>query len=245
MASVGDIELFYELSGNGLPLVLIPGLGTDSRLFRPIIAGLGEYRTLSFDPRGAGPSSKPDVPYSIAMLADDTAALMQAVDTPSAYILGVSMGGRIALELALAHPAMVTGLILVSTGARTLPYRRPSWRWFVMDVAPRLPGVARLGGQICARTARRLLAGTWAGSASGGSRVRASQRPCQGRLARPRNAPNSKGRPVPVGRAGSGSVGPVRGRDAVGVTGGPLDQLDSVAVGVDDPRRQKAGRAIR
>jgi len=147
IASVGDIELFYELCGDGRPLVLIPGLGTDSRLFWPIMAGLGDYRTLRFDPRGAGRSSKPDAPYSIAMLADDTAALMQAVDVPSACVLGVSMGGRIALELVLAHPAMVTRLVLVSTGARTLPYRRPSWRWFVMDVAPRLPGVARLDPQ--------------------------------------------------------------------------------------------------
>jgi 3-oxoadipate enol-lactonase len=144
---VRDIDLYYELAGDGPPLVLVPGLGVDSRLFHPIIGKLTRYRTLTFDPRGAGRSAKPDIPYTIAMLAEDTAALMCAVGMPRAHVLGLSMGGRIALELALEHRYLVSGLVLVSTSARTLPYRAPSWRWLLMDVLPRLPLLDRLDPQ--------------------------------------------------------------------------------------------------
>lgn len=144
---VRDVDLYYELAGDGPPLVLIPGLGTDSRVFHPIIGQLDHYRTLTFDPRGAGRSAKPDIAYTIAMLAEDTAALMFALEMPRARVLGLSMGGRIAMELALEHHEMVSGLILVSTSARTLPYRAPSWRWLVMDLLPRLPLIDRLDRQ--------------------------------------------------------------------------------------------------
>jgi 3-oxoadipate enol-lactonase len=147
-ASVGDIDLYYELRGDGSPLVLIPGLGGDTRMFKPVVDALGpSFRTLTLDPRGAGRSSKPDIPYSITMLADDTAALMTGVGMPTAHILGLSMGGRIALDLALGHPEHVRGVILVSTSARSAPYRRPSWPWLVMDVLARLPVPRRIDPQ--------------------------------------------------------------------------------------------------
>jgi pimeloyl-ACP methyl ester carboxylesterase len=137
-AHVNDVDLYYEIQGDGSPVVLIPGLGTDVRLFKRIIELVArDHRVLAFDPRGAGRSGKPDIPYSIEMMADDTAALMLDVGIDTADILGFSMGGRIALALALEHRERVSGLVLVSTSARTPQRSRSRALW--MDLMARLP----------------------------------------------------------------------------------------------------------
>jgi len=111
-----DITLYYEVRGDGEWLVLIAGLGTDASIFRQCIPYLAEkYKVLVFDNRGAGQTDKPDAPYSIPMMAEDTVPLMNSLGIESAYVLGVSLGGRIAIELALAHPEKVKKLMLVST----------------------------------------------------------------------------------------------------------------------------------
>lgn len=118
MVQVNGLAMYYELAGAGEPVVLIGGLSSDVSLTAGLAAPLSAtYRVLRFDNRGAGRSGKPDVPYTIPMMANDTAALMTAVGIPRAHVLGISMGGRIALELALSHPERVGKLILVSTSA--------------------------------------------------------------------------------------------------------------------------------
>src|SRR5207237_8396726 len=83
-----DVDLYYEVRGDGPPLLLIPGLGSDVRVFRAVIDRLARRcRVVAFDPRGAGPSGKPDIPYSIEMMADDAASLLQAVELPSTLVL--------------------------------------------------------------------------------------------------------------------------------------------------------------
>jgi 3-oxoadipate enol-lactonase len=116
---VNDIDMYYEVEGAGEPLVLIAGLGTSISPYRRIIRLLSqENRILAFDNRGVGRTDKPDIPYTIEMMADDTAGLLKALDITSANVIGVSMGGRIALALALQHPELVRSLVLVSTSAR-------------------------------------------------------------------------------------------------------------------------------
>jgi 3-oxoadipate enol-lactonase len=134
---VNGIDLYYETLGEGEPLVLIPGLATDVSEYRRIIAALAErYQVIALDNRGAGRSAKPDVPYSIEMMADDTAAVLDALGIDQAHVLGTSMGGRIALALALQHPEHVKSLILVSTGAKVPP---PTLRRrLLLDLLPRL-----------------------------------------------------------------------------------------------------------
>lgn len=134
---VNDITMYYELQGAGEPLVLIAGLRLDLSDYHGIDSWLAQkYQVLAFDNRGAGRTDKPDIPYSIEMMADDTAKLMQALGVKQAHIIGISMGGRIALELALQHPDLVKKLVLVSTSAR-VPKR--GWRFRLMETLTLLP----------------------------------------------------------------------------------------------------------
>jgi 3-oxoadipate enol-lactonase len=115
-AKVSGIEIAYRLSGAGTPLVLIHGAQGDQSMFDTLAPRLSErYRVLTFDQRGSGLSEKPDADYSIALLADETAALMDAVGFSAAHIIGVSMGGMIAQEFALRHPARTRSLVLGCT----------------------------------------------------------------------------------------------------------------------------------
>lgn len=113
---VNDIDVYYEIHGEGEPVVLIAGLNSDHTLFRGVLPQLAaSYQVIVFDNRGVGKSGKPDIPYSIDMMADDTAGLLDALGITRAHILGVSMGGRIAASLALRYPSLVKSLVLVST----------------------------------------------------------------------------------------------------------------------------------
>jgi len=113
---VNGVRLEYDLQGIGDPLVLIHGAQGDRSMFAGIAPKFAaQYRVLTFDQRGSGLSEKPDMEYSMAMLADDTAALMDQVGFSSAHIIGVSMGGMIAQELVLRHPQKVRRLVLGCT----------------------------------------------------------------------------------------------------------------------------------
>jgi 3-oxoadipate enol-lactonase len=117
--SVDGLRMYYELTGAGPPLVLIGGLGLDLSECGQLIDALApHYRVLAFDNRGAGRTDKPDEPYAVGQMAEDTAGLMQALGVESAHVVGMSLGGRIALDLALEQPQRVRSLILVSTSAR-------------------------------------------------------------------------------------------------------------------------------
>ena len=116
VVKVNDIDMYYEIHGEGEPLLLIAGLNSDHKLYRGVLSRLAtNYQVIAFDNRGVGQTSKPDIPYSIEMMADDTAGLLDALHITGAHILGTSMGGRIAAALALRHPLHVKSLILVST----------------------------------------------------------------------------------------------------------------------------------
>ncbi|UCE09968.1 MAG: alpha/beta hydrolase [Candidatus Thorarchaeota archaeon] len=115
---VGEIDIYYETHGppEAPPLVLIGGWASYSwTWFRQIPAFRNRYRCVVFDNRGAGRSSKPDYPYSIEMFAEDVVGLMDALDIDRAHILGISMGGLIAQQIAISYPKRVRSLILVST----------------------------------------------------------------------------------------------------------------------------------
>ncbi|MFX4261514.1 alpha/beta fold hydrolase [Pelotomaculum propionicicum] len=118
-ANVNGIKINYEMQGSGPRLLFIHGIGAD--LKNPISifkTPLPDYFTiLAFDPRGLGETDCPDEAYSMADLADDAAGLAAAVGWDRYHVLGTSMGGMVAQELALRHPAVVDRLVLGVTNA--------------------------------------------------------------------------------------------------------------------------------
>jgi 3-oxoadipate enol-lactonase len=127
-ARINDIDVYYETHGEGRPLMLIAGLGSGVSLFARSIPIFSKYReVIAFDNRGAGRTDKPDLAYTIEMMADDAAGLLTTLDIKQADVLGVSMGGRIAMDLAIRYPRMVRSLILVSTTARVTNQTRSSF----------------------------------------------------------------------------------------------------------------------
>jgi len=115
---VSGLNMYYESHGEGEPLLLIAGLGGDVGDWRFQIPELSrKYRVVVFDNRGAGRTDSPDLPYSIRMMSDDTVGLLDALGIDSAHVVGVSMGGYVAQELAIRYPGRVRSLILASTAA--------------------------------------------------------------------------------------------------------------------------------
>lgn len=112
--SLPGTELNYERGGEGEPLLLIQGMSANLLAWgRPFVSLLEEsFDVISFDNRGMGLSSPVTEAFSIAEMAGDTAALMEALEIESAHVLGISMGGMIAQELALAHPERLRSMTL-------------------------------------------------------------------------------------------------------------------------------------
>jgi len=119
LARLNGIHISYQVDGEGEPLVMIMGF-TASRIgWMPQRRFFKKhYRVITFDNRGAGKSDKPPGPYSTSMMADDTVKLMDVLRIEKAHIMGISMGGMIAQELAINYPARVIKLVLASTYAR-------------------------------------------------------------------------------------------------------------------------------
>ncbi|MHB8598497.1 MAG: alpha/beta fold hydrolase [Ktedonobacteraceae bacterium] len=134
---VNDIHVYYEIHGEGEPLVLIAGLSTDITAYVRIIGELSQtYRVIAFDNRGAGRTDKPDIPYSIEMMANDTAGLLNTLGIEQAHMLGISLGGRIAVDLTLRYPELVRSLILVSTFVSWFPLNQSGLRHKLMFNMP-------------------------------------------------------------------------------------------------------------
>ena len=124
-ATSAGAKIYWEEHGAGDPLLLIMGLGATLEWWQRLIPVFSaSYRTIVYDNRGVGRSDVPLGPYAIPQMAEDAVAVMDAAGIASAHVFGASMGGMIAQELALNHPARVRSLILGCTacgGTQAVP----------------------------------------------------------------------------------------------------------------------------
>lgn len=113
---INNIDCYYETHGQGKPLVLIAGLGSDSQSWQPVLEDLAKhFKCVIFDNRGIGRTKCGDSDFSISAMTQDTASLMDALGIERANILGHSMGGCIAQEMAITYPERVEKLILAGS----------------------------------------------------------------------------------------------------------------------------------
>jgi 3-oxoadipate enol-lactonase len=112
----GDVDLYYELRGNGRPLLLVAGLASDQAFWYPALDALVARRqVILVDNRGAGRTTPADAPASISDMAGDCAALLRHLALSRVDVAGHSMGGMIVQELALRFPERIDRVVLAST----------------------------------------------------------------------------------------------------------------------------------
>jgi 3-oxoadipate enol-lactonase len=141
---VGDINIYYEIHGEGEPLLLICGYGQYSGHWAALIPILArDFKVISFDNRGTGRSDKPKIPYNARMMAADARGLLDAIGVKRTHVFGISMGGMISQEFALNYPERVISLILGCTecgGENAVPQTKEALNFlFGSDMAKLSP----------------------------------------------------------------------------------------------------------
>lgn len=118
-------KIYYQERGTGEPLVLIMGFGADGNTWEKHLSVYEKhFRCLVIDNRGVGLSDQPEGPYTTALMAMDTIAVMDDAGVDKARVAGISMGGAIAQELCINYPDRVTALVLISTWPRFNNYAK-------------------------------------------------------------------------------------------------------------------------
>jgi pimeloyl-ACP methyl ester carboxylesterase len=118
-AHVNDLEMYYEIHGEGPPLILLHGAYMTIDLMGPLLPGLAESRrVIAVEQQGHGRTADIDRPMSYEQMADDTAALARDLGLESADVVGYSMGGAAALQMAIRHPDVVRRLVVMSASFR-------------------------------------------------------------------------------------------------------------------------------
>ncbi len=139
IAELAGFRVFYEEHGRGDPVLLINGLGADHTAWGPVVEGLeGHFRVVVFDNPGVGQTSGPRGPYTSELFADVAAGLLRHLDIDKAHVVGASMGGIIAQQVALRHPGVTRSLALHCTWARCDAWMTTLWRSF-QALAPGAP----------------------------------------------------------------------------------------------------------
>ncbi len=144
---INNVELYYKIIGQGEPVLFIHGLGSSTRDWQPQVSTFAKhYQVILFDVRGHGQSEKPPGPYSIPLFAKDTALLIEQLKLPPLPVIGISMGGMIAFQLAVDRPDLVNKLVVVNAGPEfaihTFKERLKIWQRFLVV---RLSGMRKIG----------------------------------------------------------------------------------------------------
>ncbi len=126
-AKSGNVSINYQSHGEGRPLLLIMGFGQSGDMWVPVLPYFDGFRAIFFDNRGTGRSDRPESGYTVADMAADALAILDAEGIERADVYGVSMGGMIAQQLALDHPERLRRLVLGCTtgGLSAATYPEP------------------------------------------------------------------------------------------------------------------------
>ncbi|MFZ5920706.1 MAG: alpha/beta fold hydrolase [Chloroflexota bacterium] len=169
---IDSIDLYYEINGQGQPVLFIHGLGSSSRDWEMQVPSFSErYRVVTFDLRGHGKSGKPPGPYRMAQFAADTAGLVRALEIAPAHIVGISLGGMVAFQLAVDAPELVRSLTVINSAPEFI-VRTARERFQVLQrkLIVRLLGMRKMGEVLGKRLfvkpeqaeLRRVFADRWA-----------------------------------------------------------------------------------
>jgi 3-oxoadipate enol-lactonase len=149
IARIRDLDVHYEITAPelGNPVLCIHGLGSSTEDWQPQLAALTRSHTvITYDVRGHGKTSKPRGSYSVKQFAEDAAALIEHLEPGPVHVMGISMGGMIALQLAIDFPQLVRSLVIVNSGPemvlRTWKQRIAIYQRFVIV---RLMGMRKMG----------------------------------------------------------------------------------------------------
>ncbi len=149
---INGLELYYEMKGRdereGLEVVLfVHGLGSSGRDWERQVPFFAErFRVVTVDLRGHGRSDKPPGPYSMAMLAGDVAELIRALDLGTVHVVGLSLGGMVAFQLAVDAPELVRSLVIINSGPEVVVRTwKDRWQVFVRRSIVRLLGMRKMG----------------------------------------------------------------------------------------------------
>lgn len=139
---VNGIDLHYETMGRGEPLLFIHGLGSSGRDWQPQIDFFSrDYQVVVFDVRGHGQSSRPPGPYSMALFATDTARLIEELKLAPVHVVGLSLGGMIAFQLAVDYPHLLKSMTIVNVG----PQVKLTSLWLIIKMLRRFMTIRFLG----------------------------------------------------------------------------------------------------
>lgn len=165
-------RMFSSLQGTGSPLLLIHGLGSSSRDWElQLPALLPHFQVITYDVRGHGRSQVSSSRYSVELFAEDAAALIRALGLAAVQVVGISMGGMIAFQLALESPDLVRSMVIVNSypqlEIRTFKERLMFWQRLLI---PRLFGMRSMGRMLAGRVfpgaemedLRRIFVDRWA-----------------------------------------------------------------------------------
>jgi pimeloyl-ACP methyl ester carboxylesterase len=150
---INDIDMYYEDKGDGEPLLLIHGLGSSTRDWELQVPVFSErYRVITVDLRGHGQTDKPKEPYSIKLFADDTVQLLGELHALPAHIVGLSLGGIVAFQIAVDDPAKVKSLTIINSCPEMIVHTFHEliefWRRIIII---QLLGMRRLAVFLCGR----------------------------------------------------------------------------------------------
>jgi pimeloyl-ACP methyl ester carboxylesterase len=171
---INDIDLYYESAGEGQPILFIHGLGSSNQDWEKQTPFFSKhFQAITFDLRGHGRSQKPRGPYSMKLFASDTAELIKSLGIAPVHVVGISLGGMIAFQLAVDHPGLIRSLVIANAGPEVIVRtRKDRWQVFTRKLIVRLLGMRKMGEFLGKRLfpkeeqadLRREFVGRWAGN---------------------------------------------------------------------------------